>query len=91
MGLVSKILRRAEGGGRTFLTFWCPGCDTAHQVIVAGPGAWWASSTIRRLSPSIEAMMRSRISLSLDCCDTKQAFASCLSIMATPPAAGIRT
>lgn len=20
--------------------FWCPGCDEAHQVIIAGPKAW---------------------------------------------------
>ncbi|ATA53932.1 ammonia monooxygenase [Variovorax boronicumulans] len=33
MSAVSRILRDAEGGR---LTFWCPGCDGAHQVAV-GP------------------------------------------------------
>lgn len=55
MSRVSKILRRAEGGGRTFLTFWCPGCDTAHQVIVEGPGAWGWNGDVHRptFTPSI--------------------------------------
>ena len=39
MGALSKILRNAEGGR---LTFWCPGCDGAHQIAVGeGPGPRW--------------------------------------------------
>ena len=55
MSAVSKILRRAEGGGRTYMTFWCPGCDMAHQVVVAGPGAWGWNGNVHRptFTPSI--------------------------------------
>lgn len=39
MGLFSSILRSAEGGR---LTWWCPGCDGAHQVATGdGPGPRW--------------------------------------------------
>lgn len=55
MSRLSKILRRGVGDGRTFLTFWCPGCDTAHGVIVAGPGAWGWNGDVHRptFTPSV--------------------------------------
>ena len=55
MSLVSKILRRGEGGGRVFMTFWCPGCDAPHQVVVEGPGAWGWNGDVHRptFTPSV--------------------------------------
>lgn len=39
MGLISSILRQAEGGQ---LTWWCPGCDGAHTIQTGeGPGPRW--------------------------------------------------
>lgn len=39
MGQLSPVLRSAVDGG---LTFWCPGCDEAHQVKVGeGAGPRW--------------------------------------------------
>lgn len=39
MGLLSPILRNAQGGG---LIFMCPGCQRAHAVYVGdGPGPRW--------------------------------------------------
>lgn len=28
--------------------FWCPGCDEAHQVIIAGPKAWGFNNDYER-------------------------------------------
>lgn len=36
---MSAKLRRAEGG---IVTFWCPGCEEAHAVPVAGGGILWS-------------------------------------------------
>lgn len=39
MGKLSKTLRNSEDNG---LLFWCPGCDTAHQIHHGkGPGPRW--------------------------------------------------
>lgn len=39
MGALSKTLRNCQGG---ILLFWCPGCETAHQVRVdASHGTAW--------------------------------------------------
>lgn len=39
MGALSSKLRNAEGGR---LTWWCPGCDGAHQIQHGeGPGPRW--------------------------------------------------
>ncbi len=39
MGLLSPILRNAEGNR---LTWWCPGCDGAHGIAHGeGPGPRW--------------------------------------------------
>lgn len=39
MGLLSPILRNGTGGR---LTWWCPGCDEAHQIQTgAGAGPRW--------------------------------------------------
>lgn len=49
MGLLSKVLRNAEGG--KFL-FWCPGCENAHAV---GEG-WTFNGDVDKptFSPSIK-------------------------------------
>lgn len=40
MSGASKILRGTAGGG---IVFWCPGCDSSHQIAVgAGPGPRWS-------------------------------------------------
>ncbi len=36
--MLSPILR---DGGDGRLSFWCPGCNEAHTLSVAGPGAIW--------------------------------------------------
>lgn len=39
MGALSATLRNSEGGR---LTWWCPGCDGAHQIATGeGPGPRW--------------------------------------------------
>lgn len=39
MSALSKFLRKADGG---LLSWWCPGCDSPHQVAVgAGDGPRW--------------------------------------------------
>lgn len=39
MGLLSPILRNAEGGR---LIWWCPGCNSSHQIATGdGPGPRW--------------------------------------------------
>jgi hypothetical protein len=39
MGLLSKILRNGSDNG---LTWWCPGCNQAHQIRHGeGPGPRW--------------------------------------------------
>lgn len=39
MGLLSPILRNGADGR---LTWWCPGCDGAHQIATGeGPGPRW--------------------------------------------------
>jgi hypothetical protein len=39
MGLLSPILRNAQGNR---LTWWCPGCDGPHQIAHGdGPGPRW--------------------------------------------------
>lgn len=39
MGLLSPILRNAQGDR---LTWWCPGCDGPHQIAHGeGPGPRW--------------------------------------------------
>lgn len=38
MARLSAKLRSIEGGR---LAYWCQGCNSAHQVSVAGPGAVW--------------------------------------------------
>lgn len=54
MGLLSPILRDAEGGR---LSWWCPGCDRAHMVAVGeGPGPRWGwngSTEKPTFSPSV--------------------------------------
>lgn len=51
MGLLSPILRNAQGDR---LTWWCPGCNEAHQVAV-GPGGWtWdGNAEAPTFSPSV--------------------------------------
>jgi hypothetical protein len=36
----SKYLRTHEHEGRSYATFWCPGCNEPHMVVTAGAGAW---------------------------------------------------
>jgi hypothetical protein len=54
MGQLSPVLRNAVDGG---LTFWCPGCDEAHQVKVgdgAGPRWGWNGNAERpTFTPSV--------------------------------------
>lgn len=56
MSQLSPILRDNEtGGGDRYLTFWCPGCDMAHQIKVDGTGSWsWNGDPIKpTFSPSV--------------------------------------
>jgi hypothetical protein len=54
MGLLSPILRNAEGGR---LIWWCPGCNSAHAIAVgdgAGPRWTWDGDAARpTFSPSV--------------------------------------
>lgn len=62
MSALSKILRNAEDAhGGKYLTFWCPGCSTAHgahgvhQVKVVGPGSWGWNGNVDKptFTPSV--------------------------------------
>lgn len=54
MGQLSRVLRNAVDGG---LTFWCPGCNEAHQIKVgegAGPRWGWNGNAERpTFTPSV--------------------------------------
>ncbi len=54
MGLLSPILRNGTDGR---LTWWCPGCNSAHQVTVgegSGPRWGWNGSTEKpTFTPSV--------------------------------------
>lgn len=58
MGLLSKILRNGVGGR---LSWWCPGCSMAHQVITEGEDAWgWNGSADKpSFSPSVKVQWSS--------------------------------
>lgn len=59
MARLSPILRSAEGTGKKYLIFWCPGCDSTHTVRVRsegtkGPSWEWNGSVDKpTFSPSI--------------------------------------
>jgi hypothetical protein len=50
--MLSKILRNGVGGR---LSWWCPGCSMAHQVITEGHQAWeWnGDAEMPSFSPSV--------------------------------------
>lgn len=54
MGQVGSKLRSVEGG---VLTFWCPGCEEAHQVHLTQPGrpGWTFNGNLDRptFQPSV--------------------------------------
>lgn len=54
MGMLSNILRNAEGN---CLMFWCPGCDGAHKINVGvgdGPHWGWNNDAVKpTFTPSI--------------------------------------
>jgi hypothetical protein len=52
MSAIGNKLRRAEGG---HLLFWCPGCNTAHQIIVDGSRGWtWNEDAVApTFTPSV--------------------------------------
>ncbi len=52
MGALSPILRSLKGG---LVAFWCPGCDEAHAVRIAGGAPWGYNGNPERptFSPSI--------------------------------------
>lgn len=52
MSAIGTKLRRVEGGR---IAFWCPGCNSAHQVTVDGSRGWsWNGDGDRpTISPSI--------------------------------------
>lgn len=52
MSAIGRKLRRVEGGR---IAFWCPGCNSSHQIIVDGTRGWsWnGSGDYPTISPSI--------------------------------------
>lgn len=55
MSLLSSKLRKWAHGNREGLIYWCQGCESAHQVIIAGPGAWGWNGDVDRpvFTPSV--------------------------------------
>lgn len=55
MSQVSPYLRRAEGD---LLIFWCPGCQSTHQVHV-GPGGWGFNGDLSKPTFTPSVLVRS--------------------------------
>jgi hypothetical protein len=58
MGQISAKLRRGEHEGRTFLTYWCQGCEEPHMVSVKRPGdergwGWDGNADQPTFTPSV--------------------------------------
>lgn len=52
MAALGELLRAVSPGR---MSFWCPGCDQAHVVVVEGPKAWGFNGDPARptFSPSV--------------------------------------
>lgn len=49
-------MRRVAGGQ---LMFWCPGCGSAHAVVVEGPNAWGFNGDLEHPTFSPSVLVRS--------------------------------
>jgi hypothetical protein len=52
---LSKKLRNWEYQGQGGLSFFCPGCDSAHTIKTQGPGSWTWNGNVERptFQPSV--------------------------------------
>ncbi len=54
MGRLSNVLRDAEGPGKKYLVFICPGCNDFHMVCIEpGPWKWDGNADSPTFTPSI--------------------------------------
>lgn len=54
MTAVAKYASNGTAPGRR-VSFWCPGCDDAHQVVVESPNGWGFNGDLERptFTPSV--------------------------------------